>query len=138
MRAPHFIQLAQIDDHRFISACRHGLVHLTWGRATLRFRREEFRQLADMLAEMLKQSPPATRRVGVLSVARHFGGDWELRIGPMALHLDSEAGTTFAHTTQEAVRQLDEILASGMWDREEAEEPPASFEDRLHISFSSN
>lgn len=138
MRAPHFVRLAQIDEHRFISACRHGLVHLTWGRVTLRFRRDEFRQMAEMLTEIIRHAPPVTRRVGVLSISRQFGGDWELRVGPMALHLESEVGEAFALTAQEAVRQLDEVLASGMWDRQEEEEPPASFEDRLHISFSSN
>ncbi|HFD40908.1 MAG TPA: hypothetical protein ENJ31_13785 [Anaerolineae bacterium] len=137
MRAPHFVQLARMDDHRFISACRHGLVHLTWGRVTLRFRREEFRQMADLLSQVQRHHPPITRRVGALIVTRQFGGDWELRVGPMALHLDSETGEAFIPIAQEAVRQLDEVLASGMWDQE-PEKAPASLEEQLHIPFSSN
>ncbi len=93
--------------------------------------------MAELLSEVRRHHPPITRRLGALIVSRQFGGDWELRVGPMALHLDSETGEAFIPIAQEAVRQLDEVLASGMWDQA-PEETPTSLKEQLHISFSSN
>lgn len=139
MRAPHFIRLAQIDEQRFITACRHGLVHLTWGRITVRFRREEFQQLAGMVERAADGLPPVSLRVGEMCVTTRFEDDCELQIGSLALLLSPAEFEQFVQTAQEAAHRLDEILASGMWDREEPEEAPPDFLERLRRSpFSDN
>jgi hypothetical protein len=46
----------------------------------------------------------------------------------------------FVQAVAEAVRRLDEILASGMWDRRDAEEeaPPNILQQLRRVSFSRN
>ena len=124
MRAPHFFRLAEIDERRFINACRHGLIHLTWIRITVRLSRDEFRRLAGLLARSADALPPGTARDGSLQVTHAVDGDCELQLGTLKLAISSEEFRALAGAVQEAVEQLDEILDAGIWDREEPEEPP--------------
>jgi hypothetical protein len=122
MKMPHFLRLAEIDQQHFITACRHGLVHVTWGRTTLRLSRQEFRELARMLLQATDDLPPISIRSGDLGVAYRADDDCELRIGPLALLVSSAEFEQFAEATQNAVHQLDRILRSGAWDKEEPED----------------
>ena len=131
MRAPNFVRLAQIDDQGFISACRHGLVHLTWGRTTTRFTREEFRRLAGLLDRAADALPPASAHDGELSVTCRLEGDCELRVGPLVLLLSPEEFQALAGAVREAAGRLAQILASGTWDAEEPEEDEPSFLERI-------
>ena len=124
MRAPHFFRLAEIDERRFINACRHGLIHLTWIRITVRLSRDEFRRLAGLLARSADALPPGTARDGSLHVTHSVDGGCELLLGPLKLAISSEEFRALAGVVQEAVEQLDEILDAGIWDREEPEEAP--------------
>ena len=124
MRAPHFLRLAEIDERRFINACRHGLIHLTWIRITVRLSRDEFRRLAALLARSAGALPPGADRDGSLQVTRSVDGGCELQLGPATLAISSEEFRALAGAVQEAVEQLDEILDAGIWDREEPEEAP--------------
>jgi hypothetical protein len=119
MRVPHFVRLAQIDDQRFISACRHGLVHLTWGRATLRMLRDEFRSLANLLERVDQAQAPTTAREGEIEVCARLDGDGELRVGTLVLLLSPDELRQFARSTREAVARLERLLASGIWARSE-------------------
>jgi len=119
MRAPHFVRLAEIDEQRFISACRHGLVHLTWGRATLRLLRDEFRSLANLLEQVSQTEVPAAARDGQIEVSSRLDGDGELRVGTLVLLLSPDEFQQFSRSTREAVTRLDRLLASGIWDRDE-------------------
>lgn len=125
MRAPHFVRLAQLDEHRFINACRHGLVHLTWGRMTLRLLRDEFRSLADLLEHVVQAQPPASVRDGELEVSVRLDGDGELRLGPFLLLLAPDELRQFAKTARQAVEHLDHFLASGAWDRDREDDTPS-------------
>jgi len=139
MRAPHFVRLAEIDDQRFITACRHGLVHLTWGRTTIRFSRDEFRRLAGLLERAIDALPPASVGDGTLSVTCRLDGDCELRLGVLVLLLSPDEFQELAQAARQGVDRLDKILASGVWDREESQEPPPSPLDQLgQVSFSNN
>jgi hypothetical protein len=139
MRAPGFVQLARIDERRFIMACRHGLVHVTWGRMTLRFSREEFRRLGGLVERAADALPPDSVHDGALRVTARPDEDCEVRVGPLALLLPPAEFQAFVKAVREAVQRLDQILASGMWDQEEAQERPPSVLDQLRrTSFSRN
>lgn len=131
MRAPNFVRLAQIDDQGFISACRHGLVHLTWGRTTTRFTREEFRRLVGLVHHAADALPPASAQDGELSVTCRLDGDCELRAWSLVLLLSPEEFQALAGAVREAMRRLVEILASGTWDAEEPEDDEPGFLEQI-------
>jgi hypothetical protein len=137
MRAPHVLRLAEIDERRFITACRHGLVHLTWHRVTVRFGRDEFRRLARLLARAT-EPPPGWLRDGEMQVTwSHQGGD--VQVGPFRLALSPDEFQAFGRVVQEAVEQLDKILDSGIWDEDASEDVPPSILERFRQhSFSDN
>lgn len=114
MRSPHFQKLAEIDDHRFIMGCRHGMVHLTWGRMTLRFQRDEFRRLAGILARAVDGLPPVFVEEGEIHVA-YRADESELRLSTLILLLPGDELVELAYAAQDAIRRLDDVLASGVW-----------------------
>ena len=124
MRAPHFVRLAEIDDRRFVSACRHGLVHLTWGRTTTRFSRDEFRRLVALLQRSADAPPPASFREGKLSVTCRLDDDCEFQMGPLVLLLSAKQFQEFVTMVSTATRRMDQLLDSGVWDEKEPEETP--------------
>jgi hypothetical protein len=139
MRPPHFVRLAEIDEQRFISACRHGLIHLTWGRATLRLLRDEFRSLADLLEQVIQIEPPSSARLGEIEVSARLDGDGELRVSTFVLLLPPQEFRQFAETARQAVTRLDRFLASGVWDRDEKEDTPSGSVDPIpRTPFSDN
>lgn len=139
MRAPSFMQLARIDGRRFITACRHGLVHLTWGRATVRFSRDDFRRLAGLVERAADALPPATLSDGDLRATFRQGEDSELQVGALVLLLEGGEFQAFAIIAREAVRQLDRFLTSGGWDRDESDEgPPDILQQLSRTPFSMN
>jgi len=139
MMASHFMTLAQIDDQRFFAACRHGIVHLTWGRVTARFRQDEFRRLVRLLERATDASPPASVRDHDLRVTLRLDDDCELQMGSLVLLLSPADFQEFARAGQEAVRRLDEILASGAWDEpQEGKDPSNPLERFRQFSFSHN
>lgn len=141
MRAPHFVQLAEIDERRFINACRHGLVHLTWRRITVRFSRDEFRRLARLVARSV-DSPPGRSRDGELEVTYSAHQDCELRFGSLSLAISPNEYLALHKAVKEAVEQLDKVLDAGMWDQPETEEPedvpPSILERFRRHRFSEN
>lgn len=138
MRTPHFMRLAQIDEERFISACRHGLVHLTWARATVRFSRDEFRRLVALLNRATSAGPPATFHDGVFRVTSRLDAESELSTGSWILQLSPDAWHEFTGAAREALHRLDEILASGMWDGEPEKAQSGVFEGIRRVPFSKN
>ena len=138
MRAPYFVKLAQIDEQHFIAACRHGLVHLTWERATIRFSRDEFRQLSGLLERAVDARLASVMQEGEIVVIRHLNQNREVQVGSSGLLLSSGEFQVLVEAVAEAVRRLDEILASGVWDQE-PEPPQVSFLEQLRrASFSEN
>jgi hypothetical protein len=141
MRAPHFVRLAEIDERRFINACRHGLVHLTWRRITVRFSRDEFRRLARLVARSV-DSPPGWSRDGELEVSYNAHQDCELRFGSLSLAVSPKEYLALHTAVEEAVEQLDKILDAGMWDQPGTEEPedvpPSILERFRQHRFSEN
>jgi hypothetical protein len=138
MQRPYFISLAQVDRERFIATCRHGLVHVTWGRATVRFTRDEFRRLAALVEHAAAAPPPAAFRDGGLCVTSRPGEDCELQVGALILLLPRGEFDRFAQTAQDALQRLDKFLESGGW-RDEPEETPPSFVEQLRRTlFSRN
>ena len=125
MRTPHFVRLAQIDEQRFITGCRSGVIHLTWGRITARFTEEEFRRLAALLQQAVAATPPASLRDGHLHVTCRPDEECEFHMGPLVLLLTPAEFDALAGAAQEAAERLEEILASGAWDESELEETPS-------------
>jgi hypothetical protein len=139
MRTPHFLRLAEIDERRFINACRHGMVHLTWGRITIRFSRDEFRRLAGLLERSADNLPPGSARDGRMQVTCSLGGDCELQLGSLRLALSPEDLHAFDRAVRQAVEQLDDILDAGVWDEGESEDaPPTIIEHFRRHRFSEN
>ena len=139
MMASHLMPLAQMDDQRFIAACRHGIVHLTWGRVTARFRQDEFRRLVLLLEQAMDAPPPVSFRDHDLRVTSRLNEDCELQMGSLVLLLSPADFQEFARVGQEAVGRLDEILASKVWDEPgEEEAPPNPLERFRQFSFSRN
>jgi hypothetical protein len=66
--------------------------------------------------------------------------DCELQMGSLVLLLSPSRFEEFVETAQEALQRLDDILTSGVWDREEPEDDaPASFLEQLRrVPFSRN
>lgn len=138
-KMPHSLRLAQIDDRHFITACRYGLVHLTWGRITARFSRDEFGRLANLLERLEEAGPPASLRDGELQVTSRIDDDCELCIGPLALLMTPARLQQLAGAASEAVQRLEDLLASGLWDRDEEEDtPPGGLGESGRIPFSQN
>ncbi len=135
MRAPHFMQLSRIDERRFITGCRHGLVHVTWERMTLRFSRDEFRVLVRLLGRAADDRLPNTASEGALRVTCRIDEDCELRVGPVVLLLSPADFQAFLAAAGEALRRLDEILASGIWDKPAADEAPVGILEQLQRYF---
>jgi hypothetical protein len=139
MRTPHFLRLAQIDETRSISGCRHGLVHLSWGRVTIRFARDEFRRLAGLLARAGDSLGSSFLREGELEIMFHPEDECTVRVGAAVLHLSTAEYRALERAAGEAVERLDDILSSGMWDREEPAEAPQDFWEPLRRNlFSEN
>lgn len=131
--------LARLDRQRFITACRSGVVHVTWGRVTLRFLEDEFRRWADLLARAVEASPLAFLWDGELSIRNRPDGECELQMGPLVLSLPLQQFRELAQAAHQAVASLDEILASGIWEQEEAAEAPPGFLELFRrIPFSRN
>ena len=139
MKAPHFWRLAEIDARRFITACRPGSIHLTWHRMTLRFTRDEFRRLVKLLEQAAEAGPPVSVREGLVQIEWHQAGRCELRIDVMALRLSPEEFEQLVTASRRAVAHLDEILASGVWDRPDPPEAASqTVDDLFHTPFSDN
>jgi hypothetical protein len=138
MRAPFSIPLAQIDERRFITACRHGMVHLIWERVTIRFSRDEFRQLAGLVERAAHARIAFTIQEGEMHVTCDLSQGGEVRVGSSSLLLSASEFQELVRAVGDAVRRLDEILASGIWDQE-PEPPQDSFLEQLRrASFSDN
>lgn len=136
---PNFVRLAQLDDQHFVSACRHGLIHLTWGRVTVRLGRDEFRRLASLLEEAVTALPPVSLRDRDLRITSRLDEDCELGLGSLVLLLSPVRCAELAQAAQEALTRLDRILASGVWDKSESEEPAPGFVEQFRqIRFSRN
>lgn len=139
MRAPHFVRLAQIDEQRFITGCRHGLIHLTWGRITIRFSRDEFRRVANLLERAASDLPPYSLRDGGFAATYRSDDECEFRSGPVVMLLPCQEFIELTNAASEAVQRLDRILTSGAWDQTEPEGPETGFLERLRRNpFSSN
>jgi hypothetical protein len=138
MRKPQFLRLAQIDDQHFITACRHGMVHLTWGRATVRLSGDEFRRLAALLARATDGLPPASVRDGEMQATCRREEVCEARLGALVLLLSPAEFQELAGASREAVLRLDKLLASGVWDQEEEEAAPDFSEQLRRNPFSLN
>ena len=139
MMTPHFLPLAQLDDRHFINACRHGIVHLTWGRTTTRFSRDEFRRLAALLEQAAAAPPPSSARDGNLRVTTRLDEVCELRVESLVLLLSPGRFREFVKAARDAVDRLEELLTSGVWSTGAPERAPTSFLEQLRrSSFSVN
>jgi len=139
MRAPHIFRLAEVDEQRFIAACRSGVVHLTWGRTTTRLNTHEFRRLSWLLAQATEASSPLSLQDGQMHVTCRQDDDCEFRLGPLVLLLSPAEFDELGQMVRAAARRLEEILASGVWDEDEPEEAPLSpLEQLRQHPFSEN
>jgi hypothetical protein len=138
MKAPHFVVLARIDQQHSISACRHGIVHLTWTRVTMRFSMDEFQRLAGLLDQINDEAPLGSVRDGSLRIVSRPDEECEIRMGSWVLLLSAVKFRRFAKLVREAGQSLQGILDSGIWDEPEQEPPPDILEEIRRNPFSKN
>ena len=140
MRLPHVLTLAQLDDQHMIAACRHGLVHLTWGRITARFSQDEFGWLAGLLAKASDGSAVVPVCDGELRItSRPAAQGIECQFGPVILLLSPAEFPQFVQMILDAAQRLHGFLASGVWDRNAQEDaPPGALQQSQRIPFSLN
>ncbi len=139
MSGPQFTILARIDNLHFIAACPHGVAHLTWENATLRFTLDEFKALACLVERTITARTPVVMTDGNLSVAWQPLDRCEIQVGPAALRLPPADFRRLASTIQQAKRRLDDLTASGAWNEPDRQEsPPDPFQALRQIPFSRN
>ncbi len=145
MGTPQFVTLAQVDRQHFITACQHGIVHLTWGRVTSRLSHDEFRLLSALLDRATKPESAAPTSHGGLRITYRPDSESEVRIDAQAetwlLLLAPSKFHTFHQAVRSAAERLTEILSSGVWDKaDDAEEetPPNPLEQLRRSHFSRN
>jgi hypothetical protein len=131
--------LASIDRLRFITACRHGLIHLTWGRITLRLGRNEFRRMVRFLDATATNPATAQVRDGEVRLTLRIDEESEFRVGAAVLLLAPNEFSAFVSLCRQARDELEKILASGVWDRDQVDdEPPDHLAQFKPDSFSKN
>ena len=138
MQRAFFVTLAQLDPQHFIATCRNALVHLTWGRVTVRFTRDEFPRLARLFDLAAGARPPATFREGAAVITTRPGEDAELQLGPLVLLLPRDEFKRLAQAVQDAARGLDQFLAQGGFHDEQGEPEPGLIEQLRRPGFSRN
>lgn len=145
MGTPQFVTLAQVDKQRFIAACRHGMVHVTWGRSTMRLSRDELRILATLLDRTASSQSAHSESQGGLSITFRPGDATEIRHGTQSvswvLLLAPDPFRDFHQAVRESANRLEGILASGMWDKPEGDDdetPSSPLESLKRIPFSRN
>jgi hypothetical protein len=138
MQRPYFVTLAQLDPQHFIATCRNALVHVTWGRVTVRFTRDEFPRLARLLEFATNARPPATFRDGAVVITTRPDEDNELQLGPLVLLLPRDEFQRFSQAVQDAARGLDQFLAQGGFRDEPGEPEPGLLEQLKRPGFSRN
>jgi hypothetical protein len=105
----------------------------------MRFSRGKFRRLAALLEQASDAASPNTAHDGEVRVTYRPDEDSELRVGSLAWLLSPAEFQAFVAVAIEAVQRLDEILASGIWDRDEEDETPPNILEQFHqFSFSRN
>lgn len=152
MRVPQFITLARVDQERFVSACPRGIVHLSWGCATVRLSHGQLRRLAIVLDRNAGSQDPVSGCDGELAIALRPDGQTQVQIAfpaasrregstaSVVLVLAPEELALLHQALREAVQRLDQLLASGVWSQEGAEsEPPDGASGQLgRFPFSDN
>lgn len=138
MQRQFFVTLAQLDPQHFVATCRNALVHVTWGRVTIRFTRDEFPRLARLFEFAAAARPPATFRDGAAIITTRPGEDAELQLGPLVLLLPRDEFQRFAQAVQDAARGLDQFLAQGGFRDEPGEPEPGLLEQLRRPGFSRN
>jgi hypothetical protein len=138
MSGTQFTILSRIDNVRFISACPHGVAHITWERLTLRLRLNEFEDLGHLLARASANEARPVHHAASLPIAYHPGDPCEVQVGVLVLRLSRSEFRQLAAAVAEAQRRLDEIVASGEWDEPEAASPADPFAELKAHHFSTN
>ncbi len=135
----HFMPLASVDDHRTITICRHGVIHLNWWNLTLRFLPDRFAQIVDVLDhgdQMLVSLGPWCDDDVCLETrdGRHYA----LTIGPVRLVLEAQEYRELTEMAHEAQERLESVLDSGWLEEPEEEEPFNILETLTEMPFSQN
>ncbi len=122
MHGSYFSTLARIDEHRLITACRHGVVHLIWDQATVRLAPQTFERLVALLDQATRSAWPPFVEDGELSVSAHDDGTFGVRIDQVVLVLSAGELRALARGAEEAAGRLQDLRAAPEWSDDEDEE----------------
>lgn len=139
MSGARFTILARIDDAHFVAACPHGVAHLTWENATLRFTLDDFGALARLVEQATAARTPVALTDGNVRVAWQPLSQGEIQVGPAVLRLAPAGFGRLASIIREAKHRLDDLIASGAWNEPDRQEsPPDPFQVLKQNPFSRN
>lgn len=138
MSPSHFVRLAQVEGQGIISACRHGVVHLSWANVTVRLELAEFERLARLLSRGSALSTRAPLCEGDYCLAAE-GPRYRIGLAALDLWLSAAEFLTLVEMVASAHRRLHELLESDEWrepDPDEEELPSLDELSRHQFSLS--
>jgi hypothetical protein len=134
MNGSHFPTLARIDEHRLITACRHGVVHLIWDQVTIRLAAAGFERLVHLLGQATRSAWPPSFEDGELGVSAHNDGTFGVRIEQVVLVLSASELKALARAADQAAHRLQELMASPEWEQEPEENDPLEIFRQVRFS----
>lgn len=120
MAQMHFIELARLEETGLISICRHGIIHFTWHNVTIRLRNDAFRRLGRLLQRGRAMTTAIPIYDEELSVNVEES-EYRIAIGIVELLLRPEEFLTLVNLVSEAIKRMEEIIASAAWDQPDQE-----------------
>jgi hypothetical protein len=101
-----YIYLAEMDASRFVTQCEHGVIHITWGHATLHLRRVDFARVAQLVKVSASNNAPGRVYDGSCCVLQNEDGHFQLWIGNAGLYLPPVDFLLFADLIHTAMCRL--------------------------------
>jgi len=102
----HHKLIAKIDQRRYITYCDHGILHLTWGMSTWRFRPQDFVYVTDLLNSGAEFMAFTELSKGTVKLSQDEQGNISLVINEVGLHLDINSFLSLVEMSNVALKKL--------------------------------
>jgi hypothetical protein len=83
----HFLVIARFNERIYIARCGHGIIHLVWGMVTLRFRPQDFVQVARLMEQGAIGDRNQHVSNGAVCLTQDENGNFSLKVKEFVLHL---------------------------------------------------
>ena len=105
----HYTLLAKGGDNHYIAHCKHDVIHLTWGTATLRFRPQDFTRIAHLLEQGVVGAENREICDGPVCLIQDDSGGFTLMVKNFGLHLDASDFLMLVDLVRTALQQMRNI-----------------------------